>query len=85
MRPRRTVNLPDDIWRAARLRAVSDNRTVSEVIEAAIQTAVVVGGPLVYGNGLDIDRIRYIHEWVGGTELGKAAEQALAAELDRGS
>lgn len=34
---RRTINVSDETWFAARMRALSEGRTVSEVVEAALQ------------------------------------------------
>jgi len=79
---RRTLNLTDEVWRGLRLRAVSDGKTASEVAEAVITSAVLIGGPILYGDGPEVHRLRYIHEWVGGTEAGKAAQEAFAATLD---
>jgi hypothetical protein len=78
---RRTLNLSDEAWRGLRLRAVSDGKTASEVAEAVITSAVLIGGPILYGDGAEVNRQRYIHEWVGGTEAGHAAKVAFAAEL----
>jgi len=79
---RRTVNLSDAHWRAIRMRAIADGKTVGEVMEAIIDTAVVAGGPILYGDTPQIWRMRNVHEWLGGTELGFKAREAFMAELE---
>jgi hypothetical protein len=64
------------------MRAVADGKTVGEVMEAVIETAVIVGGPILYGDTPQLWRMRNVHEWLGGTELGAKAREAFMAELE---
>lgn len=36
--PQRSVRVPDEVWEAARLRAISEGRTLSDVVRAALET-----------------------------------------------
>jgi len=81
-RKRRTVTLSNAHWRAIRMRAIADDKTVGEVMEAVIDSAIVAGGPILYGDTPQIWRMRNAHEWLGGTELGAAAQEAFLRQLE---